>query len=611
MSRIIGVFSKHPGQNFKSCCHNILNASKGAGNWTVASHNLAALSWGWGGREPIKTASGDGIVIVLDGAIYNRNDLGKFPSDAELLISLYQQNGFEPMLKALNGDYALALYDSHKKKLWLARDRFGLKPLYYIDHKDYLAFGSRPSFLFTLPNAHITVNRRFVAVFAASHYRSFDNAIHESPYQEIAQLPAAHYLCFSDDKTSVSPYWSLKQEPDFTDNETALAEKYWHLLRDAVALRLNTAQKPAFTLSGGMDSSSVLAAAVDITKHKQFVFSSLYTDKTYDESAEIRSMLPTHVEKWHPVEVGNPDVFALIEQMIAVHDEPVATATWLSHFLLCEEASRKGFHSLFGGLGGDELNAGEYEHFFYFFADLRLAGLGHRLSEEIKMWIQYHDHPIFKKSPAFVEEQFKKIINFKTPGQCLPDQNRLNRYAGVLNPEYYDLRSFQQVMDHPFLSYLKNRTYHDLSRETVPCCLRAEDRQTVAFGMDNFLPFLDHRLVEFMFRVPGTLKYDQGVTKHLLRQATKGKLPEETRTRVKKTGWNAPAHMWFSGKGRERLLDIVNSQDFRSRGIYNIPEVLRLIDEHERIVSHQENRDNHMMFLWQLINLELWFKSLK
>jgi asparagine synthase (glutamine-hydrolysing) len=114
-----------------------------------------------------------------------------------------------------------------------------------------------------------------------------------------------------------------------------------------------------------------------------------------------------------------------------------------------------------------------------------------------------------------------------------------------------------------------------------------------------------------MFRVPGTLKYREGVTKHLLRQAMTGILPEETRTRVKKTGWNAPAHLWFSGAGRDQLLDLVHSQRFRERGIYQVPEVLRLIEEHERIVSSGEPREHHMMFLWQLVNLELWLQSLE
>jgi asparagine synthase (glutamine-hydrolysing) len=114
-----------------------------------------------------------------------------------------------------------------------------------------------------------------------------------------------------------------------------------------------------------------------------------------------------------------------------------------------------------------------------------------------------------------------------------------------------------------------------------------------------------------MFRVPTILKFKDGVAKNLLREAMKGILPEETRTRIKKTGWNAPAHRWFSGKGREPLRDLIQSRSFRERGIYNIPKVLAIVEEHERIVNTEEVKENHMMFLWQLVNLELWLRHIE
>ena len=118
-------------------------------------------------------------------------------------------------------------------------------------------------------------------------------------------------------------------------------------------------------------------------------------------------------------------------------------------------------------------------------------------------------------------------------------------------------------MPHPFTSYLKNRCYQDIFFETAPCCLRAEDRHGGAFGLDRFDPFFDHRLVEFMFQVPGRHEDSvDGVTKTLLRQAMTGVLPEETRTRVKKTGWNAPAHVWFAGKGADQVRDLIGSRAF-------------------------------------------------
>jgi asparagine synthase (glutamine-hydrolysing) len=360
-----------------------------------------------------------------------------------------------------------------------------------------------------------------------------------------------------------------------------------------------------------MDSSSVLASAVGITDKKQHAFSTLYVDKTYDESGEIKSMLDKAVIQWHTVTIDNPDIFGIVWSMIAAHDEPVATATWLSHFLLCEEASKKGFSSLFGGLGGDELNAGEYEYFFFYFADLKVAGLEQQLSQEIEKWTEYHNHPVFIKNRTVAEDSISRLVDLNKAGKCLPDKKRLLRYASALNPEFFNLSTYEPVMDHQFNSYLKNRTCQDIYRETVPCCLRAEDRQTMAFNLDNFLPFFDYRLVEFMFCIPGNLKISKGITKVLLREAMKDILPEETRTRIKKTGWNAPAHLWFSGNGKQRILDLIASQEFRQRGIYNVNEVERLLNEHNKIVTEGIPVENHMMFFWQLVNLELWLQSVK
>ena len=114
-----------------------------------------------------------------------------------------------------------------------------------------------------------------------------------------------------------------------------------------------------------------------------------------------------------------------------------------------------------------------------------------------------------------------------------------------------------------------------------------------------------------MFRISGTLKIREGVTKILLREAMKGILPEETRTRIKKTGWNAPAHRWFAGKGMESIRDLVHSSAFKGRDIYKLSELEKILDHHEKIVGSGELKENHMMFLWQLVNLEIWLSSIK
>ena len=610
MSRIVGLLLEGIPDTHTLLVENMLEAASSGEGWPSNYQASGKVLFGWTGWDAANTAEADGIIVTMDGIIYNRLELGIDGSDAQVMVSLYLKYGFEGALQRLNGDLAVALYDPAEETLWLGRDRIGIKPLYYTAQPGLFAFASRPRSLLSLPGVSRNVNRQFTAIFAGSHYRYFDNDPHASPYQDVAQLPAAHYLRFKDGHIHKGVYWTLEEMPDHEGTESELAERYRDLLMDAVSVRLERAENPAFTLSGGMDSSSVLGSAVKYSGRKQHAFSTVYEDKTYDESDEIRSMLDRTVEQWHPIAVGNPDVFSLVEKMIAGHDEPVATATWLAHYILCEAASEQGFGGLFGGLGGDELNAGEYEYFILHFADLRRAGQEEQLKHEVEQWIRYHDHPIFRKSFAAMEDGLSRLVDISEPGRCLPDRTRLERYAAVVNPEYFDLRHFEPLMDHTFRSYLKNRTYQDMFRETIPCCLRAEDRQTMAFNLDNFVPFFDYRLAEFMFGIPGRMKIRDGITKRLLREATRDILPEETRTRVKKTGWNAPAHVWFSGKGMQPVRDLVGSQSFRERGIYKIAEVNRIIDEHEQIVLQDKTVDNHMMFLWQLVNLELWLQSI-
>jgi asparagine synthase (glutamine-hydrolysing) len=564
---------------------------------------------GWVGSDAPGLARGERVVVALDGAIHNRASLGGDErGDAALLARLVEAHGVSEAARLCNGEFAFAVWD--RGTLWLGRDRIGVRPLYYAVGENGLAFASRPRALLGLDWVSREVNRTYAGLVAGSHYRTFDNDRRASPYRDIAQLPGGHVLRFDGD-VSVESYWSLEDLPDFDGSPEELADRYRELLSDAVRIRLSSSPDPAFTLSGGMDSSTILACAVHALGARQHAFSSVYGAHEFDESEEIRSMLDSAVSEWHPIAIADPDVFDLVTRMVDVHDEPVATATWLSHHVVCSRVAEGGFRTLFGGLGGDELNAGEYEYFFYRFADLRAAGDEEQLRTEVREWVRHHDHPVFRKSWDVMEATLRRVVDLEQPGRILPDRARIERYRHAVNPEFFDVAGFEPIMDAPFASYLKNRTYHDMVRETAPPCLRAEDRQTAAFGLRSCDPFFDHRLIEFMFRIPGDLKIRDGVTKQLLRMATAGLLPEETRMRIKKTGWNAPADAWFSGAGKRRVLELIEDPGFAAAEVYDLQVVRGLLDEHDAIVSSGRAAENHMMFFWQLVNVEAWLRWLK
>lgn len=575
--------------------------------WDQERCDASPVALAWAGRQGGGCRQSHGVCVVLDGRIYNREELGGADDDASLILRLYAELGMEEMLSRLNGDFAFALHDENTGETWLARDRFGVRPLYYVEAPGF-AFASRAGALLLLPGVSRAVDKEYVALVAACHYRTFDNRSDASPYRDVHLLPAAHYLRFDGEDLQVRRYWDMRPGEDLAGSEDELAWQYRELLLDAVRIRVASVKRPAFTLSGGMDSSSVLASAVRVTAKKQHAYSTVYDDVTYDESEDIQTVLDDLVETWHPVLVEAPDVLALVQEMVAMHEEPVATATWLSHYLLCRQVHDDGFEALFGGLGGDELNAGEYEYFPFHFADLLRSGDTAAFQHEVERWSSHHDHPVYQKNEGRAKELVARLTDPDRPGVCLPDRERLLRYQKALDPGFFDLRRYQPTMEHPFPSYLKNRTYQDMTRETAPCCLRAEDRHGAAFDVHNVDPFFDHRLAEFMFRVPGHMKIRDGITKRLLREAMQGVLPDETRTRIKKTGWNAPAHIWFTGPGADAVRALVRSKRFRSRGIYDVEEVERIMDEHEHIVKSGAVAENHMMFLWQLVNLEMWLR---
>jgi len=549
-------------------------------------------------------------ICAMDGAFYNRADLPSGSDDAARFLALLDRMSIDAALNRVNGDFALAVWDG--SVLHVARDRLGIRPLYWTMSGAAFAFASRPKSLLALDSVEKTPDPRFLARYAGSHYRTIDNEPAHSPYRAISQVPAgARIEVRPGSAPRQSVWWTVHETPDHTGSQAELAERYGALLRDAVAIRFAAVEKPAFTLSGGMDSSSVLACAVAAAGRGLPAYSSVYDDKTFDESEEIQPMLARHAQPWIPVRSGNHfDVLDDIRAAIADHDEPVATATWLAHRHLIAEVAKRGHDALFGGLGGDELNAGEFEYFAMHFADLRAAGRHTELDAEIAAWARNHDHPIWRKDRAKAEADMARLTDAVHPGRVRADRARIEKYAHTLTADLRPLAVAEPTMDHPFASCLKNRTWQDLIRETAPCCLRAEDRHGAAFGVRQIDPFFDHRLVEFMFAVPGTMKIRDGITKRLLRDATKGLLPEETRTRVKKTGWNAPAHVWFSGPGLTPLRDMVASRAFRERGVYDPAIVAVLIDEHQAIVASGAPRETHMMFLWQLANTELWLAGL-
>ncbi len=550
------------------------------------------------------------VVVAFDGLVYNRDEFDALEtmSDAAVLAALYRRYGMPGALHRLNADFACALFDRAQRRLYLARDRFGVKPMYYVASGALVAFASRLAGLFCLPGVDLAPRPDYLATMAAGHYRFFDNPPEATPYRGLAQLAPGMVLTIANGSASLSRWYALEDQGDDPRSFQDLTEAYRVLFFDSVKRRLARVDRPAFSLSGGLDSSSVATSAALISGTPSRAYSTVYDGAAYDETAEIRDVLEGGRIEWQPIELGTFDLFAEVARLTARHDQPLSTVTWLAHAVLCEKIKASGHGGILGGLGGDEQHAGEYDYFFYFFADLKAAGDEARLAHEIACWQRHHDHPVWRKTPGVAAMKMARLTDCSVPGRVIADVDLLARYQEALSP---DARSaVAPTLENPFQSYLKSHAYNEIYRETMPCCLRASERNTEALGLTDAFPFFDHRLVELAFRVPSVLKIRDGVTKQLLRTAMKGTLPEKTRTRIAKTGWNAPLHQWLAARYKAPLLDLVRSRAFRERGLYRANVVEHLIEEHATIVESGAPRDNHMMFLWQLIGLELWLNGL-
>lgn len=572
----------------------------------INCNSVGPLKWWITSDFSLNTLDTKDFLVLADWNIY-----GTVVRNLDDFINIYQIKGIGAAFAAIKGEFALALYNKKEKVLYLGRDNIGYKPLYYIQEGRSIGFASYSTWLSDFKKHDKGLNHQSVALFAGGHYRYIDNDPKASFFKDIKQVPAASYVCLTQESEAVKSYQSLKFDIFENRSFEDIVHEYKDLFLKGVQERLElTKGSKCFLLSGGMDSSSVLAAAVNFENSKQIAFSTIYEDKTYDESEDIQTILDDCVSSWIPCSIKNIDFFALVEKMVADNDGPVATATWLSHYLLYEEIASRGFTDVYGGLGGDEANAGEFEHFFYFFADLKYAGSDITLRHEVDKWVEHHDHPIFKKDYALAQESWQRLTDQKKPGMLKFDIKKYSRYYEAINRDFFDLSNFKPQFPHFSKSYLNNKTLSDTYYETIPCCLRANDRHDATFGLRTHFPFFDFEFFSFAHRIPPQFKTRDGITKVILREAMKGILPESTRTRIKKTGWNAPFHLWMmEGKNKTNLLDLLNSQKFRQRGIYNMSVVNRLLSEHDHIISSGLNQENHMMFFWQLINLELWLSK--
>jgi asparagine synthase (glutamine-hydrolysing) len=560
------------------------------------------------GNQPISNEDGS-IQIVLNGEIYNFRELRaelesrghRFAtnSDAEVVVHLYEDDG-PACVDRLNGMFAFAIWDEAERRLLLARDRFGKKPLYYAEVDRGLIFGSELKSLLRHPRCPHELDLESLSAYLAVEYVPTPRSIFEGA----RKLPAGHRLLWQGGRIDIQRYWELS----FGDGETRRDEEYVDefraLLGDAVRRRLVSDVPLGAFLSGGIDSSSVVAFMAEaLPAGAVKTFSIGFGERSFDESVHARRVAERFGTDHHEEVFTAGAMAELLPEVADVLDEPFADASILPTYLL-SRFTREHVTVALGGDGSDELLAG----YPTFAAD--------RAARIYKMPRLLHERIVLPLADRLPVSTANFSFDFKLKrflrGAGSPDDVRHPTWLGSFTPAEQESLLVQSSGD-PFETlrerYAEAPTSERLERLIYLYAttylqddiLVKVDRASMACSLEVRAPFLDVELVEFLGRVPPRLKLHRFDTKHLLKRALADTLPAGIAGRAKK-GFGVPIAEWLKGELREALEDELSPERLRRQGLFEPVAVQRLLTE------HMTGRRDHRKPLWTLFVFQLWHR---
>ena len=568
------------------------------------------------GAQPF--ASPDGrFQLIYNGEVYNHPSLMeqlrgegvayRTHCDTETLLHLYERHGTETP-RHLRGMFAFAVWDQQKRSLFLARDRFGVKPVYYAHLDDgTLLFASEIKSLLASGMIAATLNEAALPDYLANHAPSGVDTLFEG----IKRLPAGHSLDWNAGRLTISRYWELSYgEPLTGRSDAELIDEYRERLREAVRLRLMADVPLGMFLSGGIDSAAITALMSGLIDEPVKTFSVAFAEREANELAYARMVAERFRTDHHEVTVSSGEFFQAVPRLVWHEDEPMAHPSSVALNFVSRLAAER-VKVVLTGEGSDETLAGynRYRVTLYNLAFGRaytravpasLRRLVRRGVEGLPAGVPLGrklTRTFLTRAPSLAELYFDNFAVFDRPWQArLLTSDVRERVAGV-NPYAALEAAFNGADAHTLLDrllYADTKTYlHEL--------LMKQDQMSMAASIESRVPFLDHPLVEFASRLPQRLKLRGVTTKYVLRKAMRGVLPAEVLSR-RKMGFPVPVGRWLRGEHQPVIDHLVLSERALARGLFR-PESLR-----ELVAQHLQGERNHSERLWSLINLELWFR---
>ena len=566
----------------------------------LAHRRLAIIDLSPGGHQPMFSPQGD--VLVFNGEIYNFQELRRelevlghrfvSQSDSEVILQAWRQWG-EDCVKRLRGMFAFVLWDAGKRRLFAARDRVGIKPFYYLEHGGVFYFASEVKALLQIPGYVPRLNSRLLPLYLTFRYTPGD----ETLFAGVKKLPPAHTLTLSaGGRAQLSRYWELIFEPDDEPSEAQWRERFWGVFEEAVQQHMLADVPLGAYLSGGLDSSLIVAAMAANSARPVDAFSVGFRDEKANELPYARQVAQ-HFACRHHILHAEDEAAAVLDPVIYHLDEPLADLATIPTYLMAR-ATKPHVTVVLSGEGADEILAGyaKYRAFLFGrktagFLPAPLWGLASRqvgnLSLQRALASQAESDPArayLNLAAVFSRTELKTLLTPAAARAMMPadEIEALVRHHLTGQP---DLLSGLLALD--FHTWLPD----DL--------LLKNDRMTMAHAVEARVPYLDHQLIELCARIPSRFKLRWNQEKVLLRKVMAGRLPENI-CRRKKAGFTVPLADWCQGEFKARLNGVFAAERKRQG------EQLFSPREMEKLQAKPLQHPYYRRQFWSVATLELW-----
>ena len=573
----------------------------------LAHRRLAIIDLSEAAGQPMRGPNG--AAIIHNGEVYNylelRQALGdrwrfRTASDTETILAAYDRYGDE-CVRHLRGMFAFAIWDERKRRLFCARDRFGIKPFYYAVVGDHFVFASEAKALLPLLPEIATV------AGALAEYLTFQYTIGEQTlFKGVKQLLPAHALAVEDGRVRVWRYWDVRYEVDFDHTPVYFRKRLAELLDDSLRLHLRSDVPVGSYISGGLDSSLIAILAAKADPANRVSFHGKFTAYPgYDESTHARTVAQAAGNTLYEIDITADDFRDHIKDVIYHLDVPVAGPGSFPQYMVSRLASQH-LKVVLGGQGGDEIFGGYARYLLAYFEQCIKAAIDGTyqngnyivtiesivpnlgvLREYTPMIREFWRDGLF----GALDERYFRLIDRSSDMTDEVDWSRLDKERVFEN-----FRAIFNNRDNVRKeAYFDSMTHFDF-KCLLPALLHVEDRMSMAHGLESRVPLLDHPLIEFAATVPADVKFAGGDTKHLLKSAFARQLPKTVLGRRDKMGFPVPLQEWFHGELNDMINDIFRSDRARARPFIDSDAVLANFDQAGRFSRK----------VWGLLSLELW-----